>query len=109
MSNQLELGIRPLTLSDLRWIYKEPLSVSIHERAIRAVRDSHAATMKLAAGDVAAYGINTGFGLLAQTRIAPEQRTLLQKNIILSHSAGVGPLLDDSIVRLMMVLKLAVP
>lgn len=107
MSNQLELGIRPLTLSDLRWIYKEPLSVSIHERAIRAVRDSHAATMKLAAGDAAAYGINTGFGLLAQTRIAPEQRTLLQKNIILSHSAGVGPLLDDSIVRLMMVLKLA--
>ena len=54
-----------------------------------------------------AYGINTGFGLLAQTRIPTSQRTLLQKNIILSHSAGVGPLLDDSIVRLMMVLKLA--
>ncbi len=74
---------------------------------MRAVRDSHAATSKLAAGDAAAYGINTGFGLLANTRIPAEQRTLLQKNIILSHSTGVGPLLDDSIVRLMMVLKLA--
>ena len=61
----------------------------------------------VASGDAPVYGINTGFGMLAQTRIPTAQRTLLQKNIILSHSAGVGPLLDDSIVRLVMVLKLA--
>src|SRR6202034_4850629 len=54
-----------------------------------------------------AYGINTGFGLLAQTRIPTPQRALLQRNIILSHSTGVGPLLDDAIVRLTLVLKLA--
>src|SRR6202012_2667762 len=68
---------------------------------------SHAATSRLAAGDAPAYGINTGFGLLAQTRIPAAQRTLLQKNIILSHSTGVGPLLDDAVVRLILVLKLA--
>lgn len=107
MTTALELGARPLTLNDLRRVYREPTTVRIHDRAIRSVRDSHGATCKLAAGEAAAYGINTGFGLLAQTRIPTEQRTLLQKNIILSHSAGVGPLLDDSIVRLMMVLKLA--
>ncbi|MFL6605159.1 MAG: histidine ammonia-lyase [Steroidobacteraceae bacterium] len=107
MTTPIELGATPLTLNDLRRLYREPLPVRIHERALRAVRDSHAATAKLAAGDAAAYGINTGFGLLAQTRIPTAQRTLLQKNIILSHSAGVGPLLDDSIVRLVMVLKLA--
>jgi len=107
MSTALELGTRPLGLAELRRIYSEPIQVRIHERAIRAVRDSHAATMTLASGEAAAYGINTGFGLLAQTRIPTAQRTLLQRNIILSHSAGVGPLLDDSIVRLMMVLKLA--
>ena len=45
--------------------------------------------------------------MLAKTRIAPSQRTLLQRNIILSHSAGVGPLLDDAIVRLTLVLKLS--
>ena len=107
MTTALELGANPLTLNELRRLYSEPLPVRIHERALRAVRDSHAATSKLAAGEAAAYGINTGFGLLAQTRIPSAQRTLLQKNIILSHSAGVGPLLDDSIVRLVMVLKLA--
>jgi histidine ammonia-lyase len=103
----LQLGSRPLTLNELRRIYRDPLTINIDAQAMRAVRDSHAATSKLAAGEAAAYGINTGFGLLAQTRIPTSQRTLLQKNLILSHSTGVGPLLDDSIVRLILVLKLA--
>src|SRR3984893_16315932 len=107
MTTELELGSRPLSLNDLRRVYSEPTPVKIHDRALRVVRDSHATTTKLAAGDAAAYGINTGFGLLAQTRIPAAQRTLLQKNIILSHSTGVGPLLDDSVVRLILVLKLA--
>ncbi|MGH8137291.1 MAG: histidine ammonia-lyase [Steroidobacteraceae bacterium] len=103
----LQLGARPLTLNELRRIYRDPIPVRIHDRAIGAVRASHAATSNLAAADAPAYGINTGFGLLAQTRIPADQRTLLQKNIILSHSAGVGPLLDDAVVRLTLVLKLA--
>jgi histidine ammonia-lyase len=103
----LELGARPLTLQELRQIYRDSTPVAINDRALSAVRESHQATSRLAAADAAAYGINTGFGLLAQTRIPAAQRTLLQKNIILSHSAGVGPLLDDSIVRLVMILKLA--
>jgi histidine ammonia-lyase len=103
----LQLGARPLTLQQLRRVYAGPVRVEIADSALRAIRDSHAATMRLASGDQPAYGINTGFGLLAQTRIPAAQRTLLQRNIILSHSAGVGPLLDDSIVRLVLVLKLA--
>jgi histidine ammonia-lyase len=54
----------------------------------------------------AAYGINTGFGLLAQTRIPTEQLELLQRNLLLSHAAGVGPALPDAVVRLILVLKL---
>ncbi|HEY6484395.1 MAG TPA: histidine ammonia-lyase [Steroidobacteraceae bacterium] len=104
---ELTLGERPLTLTQLRCIYRQPTSVRLHERALRAVRASHAATTTLAASDAPAYGLNTGFGLLAQTRIPASQRTLLQRNIILSHSAGVGALLDDGIVRLTLVLKLA--
>jgi histidine ammonia-lyase len=103
----LKLGTRPLHLSDLRRIYSAPLTVAIDPAALPALEAAHALTARLAAADAPAYGINTGFGLLAQTRIAPAQRTLLQRNIILSHSAGVGPLLDDSIVRLTLVLKLA--
>jgi histidine ammonia-lyase len=105
-SDPLKLGGRPLRLGELRRIYRGPLSVVIDPGALGAVRDAHAATARLAAGERAAYGINTGFGLLANTRIAPAQRALLQRNILLSHAAGVGPLLDDAIVRLTLVLKL---
>jgi len=106
-SEVLKLGARPLRLADLRRVYAGPVTVAIDAQSLGAVREAHAATLRLAAADAPAYGINTGFGLLAQTRIAPAQRTLLQRNIILSHSTGVGPLLDDAIVRLTLVLKLA--
>ena len=51
MTTALELGASPLSLNELRRLYSEPLPVKIHERALRAVRDSHAATCKLAAGE----------------------------------------------------------
>jgi histidine ammonia-lyase len=106
-SDSLKLGARPLRLADLRRIYAGPVQVQIDAAALGAVRDAHAVTARLAAADAPAYGINTGFGLLANTRIAPAQRTLLQRNIILSHGTGVGPPLDDAVVRLTLVLKLA--
>jgi histidine ammonia-lyase len=106
-SESLTLGARPLRLAELRRVYEAPISVTSAREALGAVRDAHDATVRLAAAEAPAYGINTGFGLLAHTRIAPAQRTLLQRNIILSHSAGVGPLLDDAIVRLTLVLKLS--
>src|SRR5246500_1486295 len=105
--DSLKLGARPLKLADLRRVYERPQSVAIDAQAVSAVTAAHTATARLAAADQPAYGINTGFGLLAQTRIPAAQRTLLQRNIILSHSTGVGPLLDDAIVRLVLVLKLA--
>ena len=106
-SDSLKLGARPLRLAELRRVYSGPVTVAIEPQALAAVRESHTATLRLAAADAPAYGINTGFGLLAQTRIAPAQRALLQRNILLSHSAGVGPLLDDALVRLTLVLKLS--
>ncbi|KWV49319.1 histidine ammonia-lyase [Bradyrhizobium macuxiense] len=56
--------------------------------------------------DVPIYGINTGFGKLASTRIAPDQAALLQRNLILSHCCGVGRAMPEQVVRLMMALKL---
>jgi histidine ammonia-lyase len=106
-SDSLKLGSRALRLAELRRIYAGPVTVSIDPAALAAVREAHLVTARIAAADAPAYGINTGFGLLAQTRIPPAQRTLLQRNIILSHSSGVGPLLDDAIVRLTLVLKLS--
>jgi histidine ammonia-lyase len=106
-TSPLVLGDGPLTLQQLRRVYTEPIQVAVGAQALRAVEDSRAAAERLAAGDSAAYGINTGFGLLAQTRIPASQRGLLQRNILLSHSAGTGPMLADGVVRLTLVLKLA--
>ncbi|MET0984649.1 MAG: aromatic amino acid lyase, partial [Steroidobacteraceae bacterium] len=99
------LSARPLTLHELRLAFEQPLHVSIDDDAWPAVHASHAAVQRLAAGNEPAYGINTGFGLLANTRIALAERNHLQRNIVLSHSAGVGPLLDDAVVRLTLLLK----
>jgi histidine ammonia-lyase len=54
-----------------------------------------------------AYGINTGFGKLAKTHIALDQLERLQTNLARSHAVGTGPLLDDTTVRLVLVLKAA--
>lgn len=62
---------------------------------------------RLAVGDLPIYGVNTGFGRLASVRIAPHQLEALQRNIVMSHAAGVGPAVPTSTVRLMMSLKLA--
>jgi len=70
------------------------------ERAVAAVKQ------RLEAGE-ALYGINTGFGRLAKTRIAPDELAQLQLYIVRSHAAGVGEPLADSTVRLVMVLKAA--
>jgi histidine ammonia-lyase len=70
------------------------------EASVRAVRE-------LVSRHDAVYGINTGFGKLAQTRIADDQLAQLQKNLVLSHSAGVGKPLEAPVVRLMLLLKAA--
>src|SRR5436305_14518752 len=97
--DSLKLGSRPLRLADLRRVYQGPASVQIDAAALGAVRDAHDVTMRLAAADAPAYGINTGFGLLANTRIPPAQRALLERNSVLSHICGVGPQVYTAIVR----------
>jgi histidine ammonia-lyase len=66
-----------------------------------------ASVRRMVAAGSAVYGINTGFGKLAQTHIPDDQLELLQKNLVLSHSVGVGALLGDETVRLTMLLKVA--
>ena len=55
------------------------------------------------------YGINTGFGKLASVRIGPGDLATLQRNIVLSHAAGVGEPMSTATTRLMMALKLGEP
>ncbi|HET7410120.1 MAG TPA: aromatic amino acid lyase, partial [Paracoccaceae bacterium] len=71
-----------------------------------AVEASAAQVERAAAGSAPVYGVNTGFGKLAAVRIPPEDTATLQRNLILSHSAGVGAPLPAGVVRLIMALKL---
>ena len=95
-----------ITLADLRRIYRDGLAVKLDRSAKAGIDASAAVIAKAAAGDVPVYGVNTGFGKLASIRIAPEDTATLQRNLILSHCAGVGEAMPEPIVRLMMALKL---
>ncbi len=79
--------------------------VALATTAWDAVRASAAAVGAIVKSGRTVYGINTGFGLLAQTRIPAERLAELQRNLILSHSAGLGAPLSAQVVRLMMGLK----
>lgn len=103
-----KLTIHPgkMTLDDLRVVISKPVTVALDKRSHSAIEKSVATVNKIIAEDKTAYGINTGFGLLANTRIATEDLQSLQRSIVMSHAAGVGEPLDDELVRLIMVLKI---
>ncbi len=103
------LHLRPgeLTLEELHGAWQQSAEIDLDpacypnvERAAQTVKD-------IVASGKAVYGINTGFGLLAQTRVPTSQLEQLQTNLVLSHSCGVGEILGESETRLILILKLA--
>jgi histidine ammonia-lyase len=90
----------------LRQIYERPVELSLGAADRARMAASSDLVDKIVAQGDAAYGINTGFGLLAQTRIPTDQLELLQQNLLLSHAAGVGDPLPDAVVRLILTLKI---
>ncbi|WP_070884198.1 histidine ammonia-lyase [Pseudomonas sp. D1-3] len=101
------LNLKPgsLTLAQLRTLYLQPVNVTLDASAHAGIDASVACVERILAEGRTAYGINTGFGLLASTRIAPDDLEKLQRSLVLSHAAGVGEALDDALVRLIMLLK----
>jgi len=100
----ITLGAGALSLSELRRIY-DGEAVALDPAANARMAASRAVVERAAAGDAAIYGVNTGFGRLARTRIAAADLARLQRNLLLSHAAGVGPPLPDAVVRLTIALK----
>jgi len=103
----LTLGDAPLTLAQLRGVLDGPVRVALTAAAWADVDRSAATIASIVAEGRTVYGVNTGFGLLANTSIAPGDLETLQRNLVLSHACGVGPVLPDAVTRLMMVLKIA--
>jgi histidine ammonia-lyase len=98
----------PLSLEALEDVARQGRAVAFGQEARTRVARSRAAVEALvAAGDGAplVYGVNTGFGALSETRISPGDVRQLQRNLVRSHSAGVGPDLGIAEVRGMMLLR----
>lgn len=94
------------TLAQWRSVYRGA-AATLHPSAAPAVIASAAAVERILAAHTPVYGVNTGFGKLASIRIPDGDLETLQRNIVLSHAAGVGAPTPTVIVRLMMALKLA--
>lgn len=95
-----------LTLAQLRRAYQEPCRLSLDAAADAGIQKSVDCVNRIVEENRTVYGINTGFGLLASTRIERKDLEKLQRSIVLSHAAGVGEALDDAVVRLIMLLKI---
>ena len=106
MTSAVTLTPGRTTLSDWRAIAGG--AGAVLDPAVRpAIARSARAVEAIVARGEPVYGINTGFGKLATVRIAPDDLAELQRNIVLSHAAGVGEPMPAAHVRLMMALKLA--
>jgi histidine ammonia-lyase len=103
---ELRAGEAPTSLADLRRVLEGPTRVTLSDARLADLDRSAAVVRDVVDQGRTVYGVNTGFGLLANTRIPADQLARLQRNLVLSHSTGVGPLLPDPVVRLVMVLKL---
>jgi histidine ammonia-lyase len=106
-AQRLAVGGSPFSLGELLAIAAGEVELALAPDARGRIDAAARLVDRIAAGNDAVYGVNTGIGKLALKRIAPGELAHLQRNIVLSHAAGVGPFLDDGTVRLVLALKAA--
>jgi histidine ammonia-lyase len=94
-----------LSLQDVVTVARAGAAVELTPAAIERMNASRSLIERLAAGDAPIYAVNTGVGLLANVRIPREDLDQLQRNVIRSHSAGVGDPLPREVVRAMMLIR----
>ena len=95
-----------VSLTDWRAVYRGA-TPKLDPSSRPAIEASAAAVARIVEKGEPVYGINTGFGKLASVRIEAADLKTLQRNIVLSHAAGVGEPMPIPVARLMMALKLA--
>jgi histidine ammonia-lyase len=106
MSESFTLEPGQLTLQSIKRVLKKQLSCSLSQNALGLIEASHQTVKKVIRDKKTVYGINTGFGFLANQTISAEHLKQLQRNIILSHACGTGTLLADEIVSMILLLKI---
>ena len=94
-----------LTLGEVEAVARDRVAVQLSDEAATRVRESRALLEGLLEGEAPVYGVNTGFGRLADVRIPREEQRALQRNMVRSHAAGAGAPLPASEVRAVMLLR----
>lgn len=95
-----------LTLKDIKLILEQKIPCSLANDSLALINASHQTVVKVIEDKKTVYGINTGFGSLANQTISSEHLQQLQRNIVLSHACGTGVLLSDEVVALILLLKI---
>jgi histidine ammonia-lyase len=101
----IELTGRGIAPAEVIAVARDGAPVGLGEEARRAMEASAATVERLAASDEPVYGVSTGFGSLATTPIPAERREELQRVLLRSHAAGMGPPVEREVVRAMLVLR----
>ncbi|MFD0430241.1 histidine ammonia-lyase [Streptomyces zhihengii] len=100
------VGTSGTTADDVVAVARRDARVEIAAEAVAALAAARAVVDALAAKPEPVYGVSTGFGALATRHISPELRAQLQRNIVRSHAAGMGPRVEREVVRALMFLRL---
>ncbi|MFD3947361.1 histidine ammonia-lyase [Streptomyces sp. NPDC058579] len=100
------LGTSGTSFQDVIDVARHGARVELSPEAVRALAGARAVVDALAAKPEPVYGVSTGFGALATRHISPELRAQLQRNIVRSHAAGMGPRVEREVVRALMFLRL---
>ena len=102
----IEINNKSLSLELLRNILTEDIAISLSKGTKEKITHSSKYVINKSEGNDSIYGINTGFGNLANVKIDKSDLNKLQRNLVSSHAVGVGELLPNKIVKLIIVLKI---
>ncbi|HEX5567193.1 MAG TPA: histidine ammonia-lyase, partial [Streptomyces sp.] len=106
MQPRVVLGTSGTTAEDVIAVARGTARVELSGEALAAVAAARRAVEDLAAEPRPVYGVSTGFGALAVRYVDPDLRIRLQRNIVRSHAAGMGPHVEREVVRALMFLRL---
>ena len=106
MTGTVSLSTAGMTLDDVIAVARDGSRVELSDASIAAMTASRAQVDALARAATPVYGISTGFGALANRHIPVESRVQLQRSLIRSHAAGMGPSVEREVVRALMLLRL---
>ena len=105
MSQNFNYGIDPLTIGKTLAIAAGKIKAVLNEAAVNKIKKSQQSVQEIVASNRTVYGVNTGFGILANTPISEQDTATLQYKILQSHSVGVGDPIPVEVAKIMLITK----